>query len=76
MIFKHASVLYWQYVTPRKHQQAGIDNVHENTKQVIFYYAKVCLLYLDKTGIYQKQYHNKYVTYRIAQVFTNITFWV
>ena len=50
-----------------------IDNVQENARRAMHDYAIVDLVYVETTGIYIKIDWNKQVSYRITELFTNIT---
>ena len=73
MLFNLPSVVDWQVVTAAKQLQVDIDNVREKSKRVTHYYAIGNRVYLEMTDIYRKLDYKKQVTYRITEVFTNVT---
>ena len=73
MILNLASVVDWRAKTSEKNIQVYIDNVQENARRAMHDYAIVDLVYVETTGIYIKIDWNKQVSYRITELFTNIT---
>ena len=75
MLFNLVSVIYWWFVTAMKQRQVDIDNVRENSWQVMHDYAIGNLVYVEMTGIYHKLDYKKQGLYRIIKVFINGTVW-
>ena len=51
MILNLASVVYWQVIPAKKHQQVDIYNVRENNRRGMHDYAIGDILYVEMTGI-------------------------
>ena len=73
MVFNLASVVACLVVTSANQQQLDIDNVQENSSQVMNDYAIGDQVYVEISGIYPKLYCKKKVQYIITEVFTNST---
>ena len=68
MILNLASVVYRKVVTVNKQLQVNIDKFCKNSRQVSHDYAVENLVYVYKTGIYQKLGYEKYGPYKSISI--------